>query len=40
VDGDVLDFGVLAIADEFERIEANFRRTGSDHYPITATVAP
>ncbi len=31
--GDVLDFGAFAIADELARIEANFRNTGSDHYP-------
>lgn len=38
VAGDVLDMGTAAIADEVERIEENFRRTGSDHYPITGTV--
>jgi endonuclease/exonuclease/phosphatase family metal-dependent hydrolase len=38
VAGDVLDMGTAAIAGEVERIEENFRRTGSDHYPITATV--
>ena len=32
--GDVLDFGTLAIGDELARIEANFRNTGSDHYPV------
>jgi endonuclease/exonuclease/phosphatase family metal-dependent hydrolase len=32
--GDVLDFGGLAIADELNRIESNFRTTGSDHYPV------
>jgi hypothetical protein len=36
VSGGVLDFGTLAIDDELVRIEENFRRTGSDHYPITA----
>jgi endonuclease/exonuclease/phosphatase family metal-dependent hydrolase len=34
--GDVYDFGVYAIEDETERIEANFRNTGSDHFPIGA----
>jgi endonuclease/exonuclease/phosphatase family metal-dependent hydrolase len=34
--GDVLDFGVWSIADEVARIEANFRNTGSDHFPIRA----
>jgi endonuclease/exonuclease/phosphatase family metal-dependent hydrolase len=32
--GDVFDFGVWSIADEVARIEANFRNTGSDHFPI------
>ena len=32
--GDVLDFGALSIADELTRIEANFRTTGSDHFPV------
>jgi hypothetical protein len=34
--GDVLDFGASSIEDELARIEANFRNTGSDHYPIRA----
>jgi endonuclease/exonuclease/phosphatase family metal-dependent hydrolase len=38
--GDVLDFGAWTIADEVQRIEANFRNTGSDHFPITGTVEP
>lgn len=38
--GDVLDFGAWTIADEVPRIEANFRNTGSDHFPITSTVEP
>jgi endonuclease/exonuclease/phosphatase family metal-dependent hydrolase len=38
VAGDVLDMGTASIEDEVERIEENFRRTGSDHYPITGTV--
>ena len=37
-DGDVADFGVWAIADEVERIAANFRNTGSDHFPVLASV--
>jgi endonuclease/exonuclease/phosphatase family metal-dependent hydrolase len=32
--GDVLDFGALEVADELARIEANFRATGSDHFPV------
>ncbi len=35
-DGDVADFGVWAIADEVERIAANLRNTGSDHFPVLA----
>jgi endonuclease/exonuclease/phosphatase family metal-dependent hydrolase len=27
-----------AIADEVERIEANFAATGSDHFPVAATL--
>jgi endonuclease/exonuclease/phosphatase family metal-dependent hydrolase len=38
VAGDVFDFGVWSIADEVPRIEANFRNTGSDHFPVTGTV--
>jgi hypothetical protein len=38
VAGDVLDMGTASIEDEVERIEENFRRTGSDHYPIIGTV--
>jgi endonuclease/exonuclease/phosphatase family metal-dependent hydrolase len=38
VAGKVLDMGGSAIADEVERIEENFRRTGSDHYPIVGTL--
>jgi endonuclease/exonuclease/phosphatase family metal-dependent hydrolase len=38
VAGEVLDMGSSAIADEIERIEENFRRTGSDHYPIVGTL--
>jgi endonuclease/exonuclease/phosphatase family metal-dependent hydrolase len=34
VSGDVLDFGALSIPDELTRIEANFRNTGSDHFPV------
>jgi hypothetical protein len=41
VDGAVIDFDTSAIADELTRIEENFRRGGSDHYPIRAEfVAP
>lgn len=36
--GAVLDFGVWSIADEVARIEANFRNTGSDHFPVTGAV--
>lgn len=38
--GDVVDFGVWSIADEVERIEENMRRSGSDHFPVTAAVRP
>jgi endonuclease/exonuclease/phosphatase family metal-dependent hydrolase len=38
VAGEILDMGASDIADEVERIEANFRRTGSDHYPIMGAV--
>ena len=38
VSGDVHDFGVYAIEDETQRIEANFRNTGSDHFPVGAVV--
>jgi endonuclease/exonuclease/phosphatase family metal-dependent hydrolase len=38
VAGEVLDMGSSTIADEVERIEENFRRTGSDHYPIVGTL--
>ena len=36
--GDVLDFGVWSIPDEVSRIEANLRNTGSDHFPVVASV--
>ena len=36
--GEVLDMGSSTIADEVGRIEENFRRTGSDHYPIVGTL--
>jgi endonuclease/exonuclease/phosphatase family metal-dependent hydrolase len=36
--GAVLDLGSSTIADEVERIEENFRRNGSDHYPIVGTL--
>jgi endonuclease/exonuclease/phosphatase family metal-dependent hydrolase len=36
--GDVLDLGVWSIRDELDRIEANFRNTGSDHFPLRATL--
>jgi endonuclease/exonuclease/phosphatase family metal-dependent hydrolase len=35
--GDVFDFGVWSIEDEVARIEANFRNTGSDHFPLGGT---
>jgi endonuclease/exonuclease/phosphatase family metal-dependent hydrolase len=38
VAGEVLDMGSSTVADEIERIEENFRRTGSDHYPIVGTL--
>jgi endonuclease/exonuclease/phosphatase family metal-dependent hydrolase len=38
VAGEVLDMGTASIEDEVERIEENFRRTGSDHYPIMGIV--
>jgi DNA-binding winged helix-turn-helix (wHTH) protein len=37
--GDVIDFGLWAIADEVARIEANFQVSGSDHFPVAASVA-
>jgi endonuclease/exonuclease/phosphatase family metal-dependent hydrolase len=37
--GDVFDFGVWSIGDEVTRIEANFRNTGSDHFPVGGTLA-
>jgi hypothetical protein len=37
--GDVFDFGLGAIAAETPRIEANFERCGSDHYPVSGTVS-
>jgi len=36
--GDVIDFGLWAIADEVAHIEANFEVNGSDHFPVTATI--
>jgi endonuclease/exonuclease/phosphatase family metal-dependent hydrolase len=39
VAGDVMDFGLWSIADETDRIEENLRLTGSDHFPVAATVA-
>ena len=36
--GDVLDFGVWSITDQVARIEANFRNTGSDHFPLEASI--
>jgi endonuclease/exonuclease/phosphatase family metal-dependent hydrolase len=39
VAGTVVDSGVWVIEDEIERIEANLRRVGSDHFPVVATVA-
>lgn len=38
VAGDVFDFGVWSIADETARIEENFLRSGSDHFPIGGEV--
>jgi hypothetical protein len=38
VAGDVFDLGVWSIADVVSRIEANFRNTGSDHFPIGGTI--
>jgi len=40
ISGDVVDFGVWAIEDETERIEANFEASGSDHFPVVAAIAP
>jgi endonuclease/exonuclease/phosphatase family metal-dependent hydrolase len=37
--GDVIDFGLWVITDEVARIEANFQVSGSDHFPVTASVA-
>jgi len=37
VAGDAIDFGLWSITDETDRIEANLRLTGSDHFPVTAT---
>jgi hypothetical protein len=37
--GDVFDFGLWSISDEVERIEQNFRESGSDHFPVGATIA-
>lgn len=37
--GTVFDFGVWSISDEVARIEANFRRCGSDHFPVAGQVA-
>jgi endonuclease/exonuclease/phosphatase family metal-dependent hydrolase len=36
IGGEVIDFDTSAIDDELSRIEENFRRRGSDHYPIRA----
>jgi endonuclease/exonuclease/phosphatase family metal-dependent hydrolase len=38
ISGDVVDFGVWAIKDETARISANFEASGSDHFPVVATV--
>jgi hypothetical protein len=38
VSGDVLDFGLWAITDETDRIEANLRLTGSDHFPVVSAL--
>jgi endonuclease/exonuclease/phosphatase family metal-dependent hydrolase len=40
ISGDVVDFGVWAIEDETARIEANFEASGSDHFPVVATIRP
>jgi endonuclease/exonuclease/phosphatase family metal-dependent hydrolase len=40
ISGDVVDFGVWAIEDETARIEANFEASGSDHFPVVATIKP
>lgn len=40
VGGDVFDSGLWSISDELERIEENFRRVGSDHFPIAGQVRP
>jgi endonuclease/exonuclease/phosphatase family metal-dependent hydrolase len=40
VSGDVVDGGVWSIGDETQRIAANFRNVGSDHFPVRATIAP
>jgi endonuclease/exonuclease/phosphatase family metal-dependent hydrolase len=39
VEGSVIDFGLDREEDEIARIEGNLRASGSDHYPVTATVA-
>ena len=39
VAADVVDSSVWTIADEVARIEENFRRSGSDHFPVAAVVA-
>jgi hypothetical protein len=36
--GDVVDSGVWSIDDEVARIEANFQRIGSDHFPVKASL--
>jgi len=38
IGGDVMDFGLWSIADETDRIEEDLRVSGSDHFPVTATV--
>lgn len=36
--GDVFDFGLWSIGDEVERIAANLRACGSDHFPVAGEV--
>ena len=36
--GDVLDFGVWGLTDETARIAANLGKTGSDHFPVIASL--
>jgi len=38
LDGDVIDSGVWSIEEETARIEANFRRIGSDHFPVEGSL--